>query len=178
MKRFLMCLLLAGTALVFVSTHVVWLADLPERLATHFNASGKANGWMSRRSHGSFMLVFGLGVPAFILTLGSTMRFLPASLMNVPRRDYWHQPQHYPEACAIMFSWSQWQAAGLLVWMTLLNHEIVKANLLKPPHLSSTNTWALTSALLLSTGLSVAWMSWRFLKVPAHSAPQSTSVES
>jgi len=63
MKRFLIWLLLAVAALVFVSTHVVWLADLPDRLATHFNASGKANGWMSRRSHGSFMLVFRAGRP-------------------------------------------------------------------------------------------------------------------
>lgn len=178
MKRFMMWFLLAVAVLVFAATHMVWLADLPERLATHFNASGKANGWMSRRSHGIFMLMFGLGVPGFVLLLCWAMRFLPASLLNVPRRDYWHQPEHYPEACAIMLGWSQWQALVMLVWMTFLNHEIFRANLMTPPRLSSANTWTLTIAFLLSTALSIAWLFWRFLKVPAHSAPRSISAES
>ena len=178
MKRSFMWLLLAVALLVFVGTHLLWLDSLPERLATHFNASGKANGWMSRRSHGIFMLLLGLGVPGFVLLLCWAMRFLPASLLNVPRRDYWHQSEHYPEACTIMLGWSQWQALVMLVWMTFLNHEIVKANLIKPPHLSSVNTWGLTAAFVLSTALSIAWLFWRFLKVPARSTPQSTSAES
>lgn len=178
MKTSLIMYLVALAALVFISTHLFWLAELPERVATHFDGSGKANGWMSRRSHGIFMLIMGLGVPGFVLLMCGTMRFLPSSLMNVPRRDYWHQPEHYPEACSIMFRWSQGQAFVMLIWMTLLNHEIVQANLKSPPHLSTFNTWTLVAALLISSALSISWLCWRFLKAPSHSAHPSTAAES
>lgn len=164
MKRYLFPILLALAALVFVITHFLWLEPLPEKLATHFNAAGKANGWMSRRSHSIFMLMMGLGLPTFIIVLCSAMRFLPPSLMNVPRPEYWKTPEHYPEACRIMQRWAQAQGLALLIWMTFLNHEIVKANLLKPPHLSSTNTWVLTGAFVFGTAMSIAWLFWRFLK--------------
>jgi uncharacterized protein DUF1648 len=42
----------------------VW-GQLPARMATHFNAAGEANGWMSRE----VALEFGLGIMAFLLAI-------------------------------------------------------------------------------------------------------------
>lgn len=44
-----------------------WLAwdQLPLRMATHFNAAGKANGWMTRE----VALEFGVGITAFLLII-------------------------------------------------------------------------------------------------------------
>jgi len=44
-----------------------WLAwdQLPVRMATHFNASGQPNGWMSRE----VSLQFGLGITALMLVV-------------------------------------------------------------------------------------------------------------
>jgi len=83
MKKPLVWIALA--ALVFVGTHFVWLADMPERMATHFNAAGKANGWMNRREHGALMLIFGLGSSALVLGLCWAIRYLQSSLLKSPR---------------------------------------------------------------------------------------------
>lgn len=179
MKRRFTLLALVLAALVFAITHFIWLADLPEKLATHFDAAGKANGWMTRQDHGLFMLLTGLGLPAFILCLIWLMRFLPPSLLNVPRPDYWRAPENYPKACAIMLLWAQWLATGELLWMTQLNHQIVLANHLKPPRLASADTWYLTAAFLIMIGASILWLILRFRKTeappPEHSAPPSAA---
>jgi len=51
-----------------------WLVwdDLPARMATHFNAAGQANGWMSR----AVALEFGLGVMAFLLAVFTPILWL------------------------------------------------------------------------------------------------------
>lgn len=177
MKRPFALLALVLAALVFVITHFIWLGDLPQRLATHFDGAGKPNGWMTRHDHGFLMLLTGLGLPAFILCLIWLMRFLPPSLLNVPRPDYWRAPENYPKACAIMQSWAQWLATGELLWMTLLNWQIVLANHLKPPRLAE-DIWYLTAVFLVMIGASILWLIMRFRKTdpPAaeHPAPPST----
>jgi len=112
MKRYLSWIVLLVAAAVFVSTHLMWMQSLPERVATHFNAVGQVNGWMSRSTHSTFMLLFGLGLPCFIMVLMWVMRFLPPNLMNVPKAAYWRSPEHYPAAMQFMQEWSRWFAAA------------------------------------------------------------------
>jgi serine/threonine-protein kinase len=164
MNRRLLPLLLVIAAAVFVITHFVWLAQMPERIASHFNGMGKPNGWMTRSGHSAFMLMFGLGEPAFVLTLIWAMRFLPANLLNVPKPEYWRSPENYPKACAIMLAWAQSLAIAMLLWNTFFNWQIVKANLMSPPHLANADVGWLTGALLATVGCSIAWLIWRFRK--------------
>lgn len=181
MKRLLPALIAIAVA-VFVITHFVWIDQMPERIASHFNAAGKPNGWMTRSGHSAFMLLFGLGEPAFVLTLIWAMRYLPANLLNVPKPDYWRAPENYPKACAIMLTWAQCLAVAMLVWNTFFNRLIIQANRTSPPHLVNSEVGILTGVLLTVVAISIAWLIWRFRKTddaaPAHSAPPPTVVES
>lgn len=164
MKRSFPLILLALVALAFIVSHFVWLADMPERLATHFNGAGRANGWMSRQQHSFFMLLTGLGAPVFVLVLSWAIRFLPPTLLNVRKPEYWRSPENYPKACAILFQWAQWQAIGLLVWLTILNRQIVFANHISPPRLSFADMLPLTVGLLMAEAVLLGWLWWRFGK--------------
>ncbi|HEX3320180.1 MAG TPA: DUF1648 domain-containing protein [Terriglobales bacterium] len=64
----LMWLVLPLTALRY---RTVW-DELPPRMATHFNAAGQANGWMTREA--SF--AFALGLTTFLLVLFSILLYL------------------------------------------------------------------------------------------------------
>lgn len=163
MKRLLPVLLVISAA-AFVITHFLWLAQMPERVASHFNAAGNPNGWMARREHGTFMLLFALGEPAFVLTLIWAMKFLPSNLLNVPKREYWHRPENYPKACAIMLAWAQSLAIAMLLWNTLFNWQIVKANLTQPPHLEGSGVGLITGIFLAVVVGFIAWLIWRFTK--------------
>jgi hypothetical protein len=72
MKRKLFAILTAlmwlAVPLVALRYALVW-DQLPARMATHFNASGQANGWMPRET----ALYFGLGFTAFVLLIFSVI---------------------------------------------------------------------------------------------------------
>ena len=60
-------LLLCIVAVAFVISVIVLSPDLPSRIATHFDGSGQANGWMSHRQHLIVISVIGIGLPALII---------------------------------------------------------------------------------------------------------------
>jgi uncharacterized membrane protein len=162
MKNALAWICLFVAACIFVVTHIHWLGELPPRIATHFDTSGRANGWMSRKDHGFFMLLFGLGVPGVAALMWTYLRRLPPSWLNVPKASFWRSPENFPIACDIMKKWGQWQATGLLIWMTLLNYQIVAANRTSPPRLNSIATIGLSVVLLAFVASSIGWLFWRF----------------
>ena len=177
MKRTLPWILLSLAALTFIVTHALWLAEMPERMATHFDAAGKANGWMPRQKHGLLMLLTGLGVPMLVLALSWAIRHLSPALLNVPHPQYWRAPENYPTACAILFRWGQWQAIALLVWMTFLNHQIIRANQISPPRLTLTSNLPLILSLLGAEIALVIWLLRRFRRTsPPPALPSSVHV--
>lgn len=70
MKTWRIPLIVPGALyLGFVAYLALSAGALPARVATHFDASGRPNGWMSRSSHVAFTLVFGFAVPLFVVGL-------------------------------------------------------------------------------------------------------------
>ena len=51
--------------LCFFGYLAVSSSQLPKRVATHVDARGRPNGWMSRAAHLRFMIVFGLSFPGW-----------------------------------------------------------------------------------------------------------------
>jgi len=76
----LMWLALPLTALRF---WMVW-DSLPLRMATHFNAAGQANGWMTRE----VSLAFALGLTVFLLVIFTVICYM-AIRQQVPDRVSW-----------------------------------------------------------------------------------------
>ncbi len=72
----LMWIALPLTALRYAQ---VW-NQLPARMATHFNASGQPNGWMSRETS----LYFGLGLTAFVLILFTVIALVIMKSKTMP----------------------------------------------------------------------------------------------
>jgi len=69
--QFAIVVLWLALALVGFEYWLVW-DDLPLTMATHFNAAGQANGWMSR----AVALAFGLGVMAVLLVVFTPILWL------------------------------------------------------------------------------------------------------
>jgi uncharacterized membrane protein len=72
--------ILAAAALLFtVVTAATSYSTLSQRIPTHFNAAGVADGWGDKSS--LWMLV---AVACFLYVVLTLVRFLPSSLINVP----------------------------------------------------------------------------------------------
>ena len=92
---------------------------LPERVANHIDASGQANQWTDKKTFvDSARMFFAIGPLAFLGlgALGSvSFCYLPESMVNVPRKDYWlATPKRRQEAALLLFRFFLWFAFGML----------------------------------------------------------------
>ena len=124
--------------------------QLPDRVATHFDGSGLPNGWMSRSSHLWFTVVLGLAFPLIVAVVLFCIRFLPDSLINIPKRDYWLSAERRSDTFAYLFRQSLWFACIGVCFVTAIQFLIVRANLYRPAHLSTPLLFAVTGGFLLA----------------------------
>lgn len=156
-------LLLAAGALI--ACHLQWFPQLPERVASHFDGAGRANGWMTKAGYAVLPLTH-LGIAALIVILGTLIHKLPPAVLNTPRPDYWRQPQHIATACAFVQQWTRWFASALLVWGIFMDRQLFLANLQQPPRLDSSAVNLLTIIFLATTATAIIWMFIRFARPP------------
>ncbi len=154
MKRLLLPTLVLGV-LYFCFFGCLWSSEtrLPARVATHFNASGQPNGWMSRDSHILFMAVFGLAFPLFVPAICYSSRFFPDRLFNLPHRDYWLAPGRRQQTMTYLFRQSLWFACLALAFVIGICFSTLQANIPAAAHLSALSVAGVAGPLLLGTAV-------------------------
>ena len=158
-------LLLCIVAVAFVISVIVLSPDLPSRIATHFDGSGQANGWMSHRQHLIVISVIGIGLPALIIGICFCIRFLPPTAINVPNAIYWRSKENFPVACRLVFHWSLYVASLILLFLGIVNFLIVQSNRLSPPHLSTEAILISVFGFVVSEGILVGMLILSFLRI-------------
>jgi uncharacterized membrane protein len=128
----LVLLLIGYWAYVFGSAPL-----LPERVATHFGASGRPDGWMSRSGYLNFIAQMGVGLPLFIVGLIFLTRFVPASLVNMPNKEFWLASGRREEAQRVLLDRSLWLACLMVVFFGSLHYITIVANRSQPVRLPS-----------------------------------------
>lgn len=131
----------------FAGQIVYYYPNLPEKVASHFNAGGAADGWLSKDSYLIFQLVL-LAFAAFFafifpILLGRT----PAHLINIPHKDYWLAPERRRETLSILRGRSEWFAIALCALLIGINQLVIQANLANRD--LSPASWLLIGAFLL-----------------------------
>jgi uncharacterized membrane protein len=122
-------LLAAAAALTFDLAR-----QLPDLVAVHFDAAGRANGFMTRAGCRNFMLVTTLGVP-LLITIATALvpRLVPASLINIPHRDYWLAPGRARDSLAFLSEQGLWFGCIFVVFLACVDAMLVQANAVSPP---------------------------------------------
>lgn len=138
---------------------------LPATVATHFDASGRPNGWMSHSAYLRFILVFGLAFPLLVPAISYVARFLPAGCFNLPNRDYWLAPEHRAEVSAYLFRHSLWFASLALGFVIGLHLSTVHAN--SVGYLPIWLVLTLTGSFLLGTAIWAIGMIRHFKRIPS-----------
>ena len=122
-------------AALFLLLLLLSASNLPETVATHFNAHGKPNAWMHSSSYLAFYITFGLGLPALIVAVFYMVRWLPPSWVNLPQRDFWLTPERAPATHQYLLTRGLWLACVMLAFLLAVHFAVVRANQLAPPHL-------------------------------------------
>lgn len=138
--------------------------ELPARVATHFGASGAPDGWMERERHLTWMAVFGVLFPWFVVGLSFATRYLPGSMLNVLNREYWTAPERRKETYDFLFRHSLWFACLGVGFVIALQWMIVEANKSVPAVLSMGHLGAVAGLFLAGVAWWVVMLMRRFLK--------------
>lgn len=158
----LFLILLAGAAAF------VWLTSrfLPEVVASHFGASGVANGFMPRALYLRFTLVLVVALPLAVVFLPTLALSHPKARINVPNREYWLAPERRAETIAFLRRHMRRFGSMLVVFLCYVHWLVTRANDVIPPTLSS--AW-LIGGLVVFVGSLIAWtvvLLGRFRNVP------------
>jgi uncharacterized membrane protein len=140
---------------------------LPERVASHFNAAGKPDGWSSRASFFGVYLATIAVVLLVFHALPRTLYWVPDRWINLPRKDYWLAPQRRRETLAILQRWMGWFGAGVLLFLIFVFQLAIQANFADDRAVAGAAFWGILAGFLLFTlGWSVLFL-LRFLRVPS-----------
>jgi uncharacterized membrane protein len=129
-------------------------SELPLRVASHFDAAGRPNAFMSRDGYIRFVLCLCVGLPLLLVSV-LTAVYSRATELKLPNRDYWMAPQRIVRTRSFLVAHGVW-FGSLLVVLTCSVHWLeLGANRQQPPHLAGEAFAFCMIAFLLATA---AWI--------------------
>jgi uncharacterized membrane protein len=160
--------LVPSLALVACAVLFVWVTSLtlPSVVASHFGASGEANGFMPRQFYVWLMLAIFAAVVLALVVLPNRIFRNPDARINLPNREYWLAAERRAETIEILSRQSVRFSAMLLVFLCYAHWLVVLANAVSPPRLSS--PW-FVGGLVVFMLATLAWvisLLGRFRNVP------------
>ncbi len=130
-------ILFFGIVLAAIGQSVHDFPLLPDRLASHFNASGMANGWMTKTQ---FMLIYVVVLlPALAIEFWVSHRIAskPDARLNLPNKQYWLAPERRAETFAYFETFFAWYGCAFLFVAAFAMGLAMRANFDSPPHLAT-----------------------------------------
>jgi len=153
-------------ALALLLDLALTVPSLAESVATHFDAVGRANGWMTRTGYAVFMAAFGIGLPLLIwFLIPLVSRRFPAGI-NIPARNYWLAPERREETLAFLRWHMGWLAALMALFFIAIHHLLLLANALRPPALPRTPFFFMLGCFLAGTAMWTVLL-WRRFRRPS-----------
>ena len=141
-------------------------AQLPERVASHFDAQGHANGWQAKQA---FIQVFvlvsalaaaiGFGVPRIIAVI-------PAQLINLPNKEFWLSPEHLAETQEFLSGYFAWFGCAMFFIMISTFDYAVAYNLHPDNRPDISRLWYILAGFLAFVIVWSIRMMAKFLRPP------------
>lgn len=104
-------------------------AQLPNVVASHFNARGAPNGWQTKQAF--FQVLVGMSALAALLgfAIPQIIGRIPAQFINLPNKDYWLASEHRQETLEWLKAYFGWLACGIYVVMIVAFDYAAQSNL-------------------------------------------------
>ena len=139
---------------------------LPGRLASHFAASGNANGWMTKSQ---FLMTYAIVLlPALILEFRMPRRIAATggNRLRLPNKEFWLAPERRAETFAYFERFFAWYGCAFLLLEVFAMGMAMRANFQSPPQLPASLMLFAIAAFVLFNIVCVTAMLRRFSKLP------------
>lgn len=136
--------------------------QMPERMASHFAASGTPNGWMTK---GHFFLTYAITfLPALFVEfwVGRKISKTSEARINLPNKEHWLAPERRAETFAYFQAFFAWYGCALLFLLVFVFGLAMQANLSPAPRLPTAPTLTALAAFVLFNVAAIVAMLRRF----------------
>lgn len=159
----ILILLLIALAILQV-THYSPL--LPERVASHFDGAGQADGWSSKSEFLITNLVLVAGIGLLFLGIAALLDKVPNAWINLPNKDYWLAPDRRAATLDVIQRQMEWLGAATVVLLLGITQLTIEANLTGRPALGEV-FWVLFGGYMLFMAVwLVRFVRWAYARAP------------
>ena len=102
---------------------------LPDRVASHFGASGKPDAWSGKESFVKIYLIVVAFIAVLFLGIGLMLRKIPTSMINLPNKDYWLSPERKQETIDVLSRQFLWFGSATLLLLLDIFHQSFRVHL-------------------------------------------------
>ena len=127
--------------------------QLPARMASHFNIEGRADSYMPKELFMRLHLVIAGLLSVMFLLVPMVIVRLPPSLINLPNKDYWLDPERRDHTGRVLKSFLVGYGNAVLLLLVVVFGDAMRASLVPVPHLSN-RIWAMLAFLF---GFMIFW---------------------
>ena len=120
--------ILAVLALLMVVQMAYYYLQLPDTVASHFDATGTPNGWMSKTA---FVVIILAALP---LSAAPTAGFALVlhhvqDAMNLPNKEYWLAPERRDNTLAFVGASMIWIESLIVALLLVINYFVCRLNI-------------------------------------------------
>ncbi len=162
-KWFPICFVAAAILFGIADTAYLY-PRLPRRIASHFDAQGRPDGWSTKPEFVAIAAAIVAVVVAMFIGVSFVIRIVPASSINLPNKKYWMSPEREAETRRYLDNWGLTFAAITLWLLVLIFHKAMTANLRQPPQMES--AWWLLGGYFTIVVVLVIQLIRRFWRTP------------
>lgn len=130
---------------------LVYYPQLPARLASHFDAAGRPNGWSSKPAYFALQAFIVVVLTLCFAALPGWLERAPARLVNLPNKDYWLAPERRVSTMARVASALTWFGCAGLVFIIVVASLVIDFNLGHERVLAATPIWTLLGGIAVCT---------------------------
>jgi len=155
--------MLSGYAAIHFASYY---SQLPDVVASHFNARGVANGWQTKSAF--FAVFVGVSVLAAVIGFGipRIISAMPPQLINLPNKQYWLAPDHLAETQAFLNNYFAWFGGAVFLVIILTFDYAIKSNLNPQNRPDISRMWYILAGFLAFVAAWTIRLLTRFLRTP------------
>ena len=143
-----------------------YYSQLPDVVASHFNARGVANGWQTKSAF--FAVFVGVSVLAAVIGFGipRIISAMPPQLINLPNKNYWLAPDHLAETQTFLNNYFAWFGCAVFLVIILTFDYAIQSNLRSENRPDISRMWYILAGFLAFVAVWIIRLLTRFLRTP------------
>lgn len=142
-----------------------WYGKLPDIVPSHFDLQGNPDDTMEKSSYMVVMVAVHLFLVAFFGLISYLMPKSPASLFNIPNKEYWLEPERRDTTVREMQCLLMGIATLTMIFLGVLFHLSSQVAVKQRATISPEFMWLLGVYLAATIGIAI-WSLWKY-RMPA-----------